>query len=97
MKHLTKFNISKRPISMALLVETTFLTITSSSGKWKAEEKMKFKDDYINILMVFRGQLGQEYEMTLEINSIKKTIKGKLKSNGISRIYRKYKKSTFKI
>ncbi|MEM9363388.1 MAG: hypothetical protein AAGA43_12170 [Bacteroidota bacterium] len=94
---LTKFNITKRPGPMSIMVETTYLTIISTQGGWKAEETVKYLDSTVDVGIRIRGQIGQEYEMTIEINSVKKTIKGKLKKNGINRIPRIYKLETFKL
>ena len=94
---LTKFKITKRPGSMSIIVQTTYFNITSTQGEWKAEKIVKYFDSNVDVGIRIRGQIGQEYEMAIEINSVTKTIKGKLKKNGINRIQRIFKLETFKL
>jgi len=92
----TKFEISKIPGPFGIIVETTSFKVYSLGSQWKVqEEEVLFQDDEVNVTIVIRGQLGQEYEMTMTINSVGKEIKGKLIKNGLNRIPRTYKLSSF--
>ena len=78
----TKFKISKKPGPMGILVETTSFSIYSGSGDWEAKEDVIYRDNFVDITIVIRGQKGQEYKMVLTLNSVDKDIKGKLKKDG---------------
>ncbi len=93
----TKFSIKKKPGPMSIMVETTYLTIQSTNGGWKAEGIVECNGSTIDIGIRIRGQIGQEYEMTVIINSISKEIKSKLKKNGINRIPRIFKLKSFEL
>ncbi len=95
--NVTKFEISKRPGPLGLMVETTSFNIYSHGDKWKAEENVTYMDNSVDVTIVIRGQLGQEYELSMTLNSVKKEIKGKLKKSGINRITRSFKISSFNL
>jgi len=96
-EHKTEFKITKRPGPMSILVETTYLIIESTIGGWKAEDMIEYVDGTVDVGVRIRGQIGQEYEMTLTINNVKKTIKGELKRNGINKISRIFKMKAFNL
>ena len=95
MKKKTTFTISKKPGPMALVVETTPFTITSSGSGTKAESLVDYEDSIVNIYLAFRGQQGQEFEMKMKLNGIDKDIKGNLYTNGVNRFTPSYNLSEF--
>jgi hypothetical protein len=95
MKYNTIFTITKKPGPMALIVETSPFSIKSRGDKWVAEREVTYTDDTVNVFIRFKGFVGQDYEMTLSINSVTKTIKGLLNKNGLNDILCDYKIEDF--
>src|SRR5688500_15357926 len=94
-KRSTKIVISKRPGPTALLIETTPFALTAQGDEWVGRELVIYRDSSIDVLMIIRGQKGQEYEMTLTLNDEEKEIKGTLEKNGNNRITKQFRLSSF--
>lgn len=82
MKQTTTFIITKKPGPMALLVETSSFRIVKSGTGWVAQREVPYRDSIVNVFIVFMGNLGQPFEMTMTINNVKETIKESLYTSG---------------
>lgn len=91
----TTIEITKRPGPLGLLVETTPFKVYTMGEGWIAEEDVLYSDKTIDVLIVIRGQKGQEYAITIKLNSVEKEIKGLLVKDGKNRIVVSYPLSLF--